>query len=277
MSDLFEIIRSRKSCRTYIPGSIAPDARQKLTEFMNETYSGIFKNEAIRFQWIERNYQVDIPMKLNYGTIKNHSNYILGKAPFNTKSYVDYGYLLEKIVLKATELGLGSCWIGYFDSVFFPEVIKSKGEHIPSLIIIGNAAQRKNVSEKITRYFVKADARKGWDQLFFSGEMNTPLDKSVADKYANPIEMLRLAPSSGNSQPWRVIRAKDKNCFHFYRKTIHPLYQKRGLHDVDLGICMAHFEMAAQHDHLNGKWESITDMNKYTAMDMEYISSWNGS
>lgn len=243
---------------------------------MNETCSGIFNNETIRFQWIERNYQVDIPMRLNYGTIKNHSNYILGKASFNTKSYVDYGYLLEKIVLKATELGLGSCWIGYFDAVYFPEIIKTKGEYIPSLIIVGNAAPRRKASEKITRYFVKADKRKDWDQLFFSGELNTPLGISAADKYTNALEMLRLAPSSGNSQPWRVIRDKNKNSFHFYRKTVHPHYQKRGLHDVDLGICMAHFEMAAHHDQLDGKWECITGMNKYTAKDMDYISSWIG-
>ena len=72
------------------------------------------------------------------------------------------------------------------------------------------------------------------------------------------------------------IREKDKNCFHFYRKTVHPLYQKRGLHDVDLGICMAHFEMGAQYYHLDGKWENLAGLNTYTEMNMEYIASWNG-
>jgi len=276
MSDIFEIIRNRKSCRTYIPGIITPAVRQELTEFMNQTCTGIFGNETIQFQWIERNYSTDTPMKLNYGTITNHSNYIIGKAAFNKESYVDYGYLLEKIVLKATELGLGTCWIGYFDAKYFPEVKKNRGEYIPSLIIVGNAAPRKKVSEKITRYFVKADARKEWKDLFFLGSPENPLDKSQAGKYINALEMLRLAPSSGNSQPWRLIRENNTDCFHFYRKTVHPLYQKRGLHDVDLGICMSHFEMAAIHYHLNGKWESIAGLNNYTTLNLEYIISWSG-
>jgi len=241
---------------------------------MNQMQNGIFSQAPVHFLWIERDYQVDIPMKLNYGTITGHSNYILGKAPFNTRSYVDYGYLLEKIVLKATELGLGTCWIGYFDAVYFPEIKKTKGEFIPSLIIVGNAAPRKKVSEKITRYFVKADARKDWEDLFFSGDLNTSLDKKGVGKYLNVLEMLRLAPSSGNSQPWRVIRDKDKDSYHFYRKNVHPLYQKRGLHDVDLGIGLAHFEMAAQHEQLKGKWESIEGLNKYQEQAMEYIISW---
>lgn len=276
MSDFFELIRNRKSCRTYIAGSIEPETREKLTSYMNESSSGIFRNELISFQWIERNYTTDIPMKLNYGAITNHSNYILGKAAFNMESYVDYGYLMEKIVLKATEFGLGTCWIGYFDAVYFPEITRKKGEYIPSLIIVGNAAKKQNVSEKITRYLAKANTRKPWNQLFFLDNMSTPLNKESAGKYADVIEMLRLAPSSGNSQPWRMIKENNKDCYHFYRKTVHPLYQKKRLHDVDMGIGLAHFELAADHLGLKGKWISIDGLNKYTNQAIEYVISWEG-
>lgn len=275
MNNITDIIKIRKSCRTYLGSAIDPAQKQALVCFIESNTTGILSDESFRFSWIERDYKSNTPMKLNYGTISNHSNYIMAKAPFKMDSCVNYGYALEKILLKACELGLGTCWIGYFDPEYFKEITTRKGEFIPSLIIIGNEAPKKKTVEKVTRFFVKADSRKEWKDLFFIDNLSYPLEKEDAGHYTDALEMLRLAPSSGNSQPWRVIREKDWNRFHFYRKTVHPLYQKRKLHDVDMGICMAHFELTVKFSGLKGKWHKIENPDDYSSKRMEYIASWS--
>lgn len=275
MNNITDIIKNRKSCRTYLDSKIDPVKKQALINFMENNSSGVLHDESFRFTWIERDYKNNAPMKLNYGTISNHSNYIMAKAQFNTDSCVNYGYALEKILLKASELGLATCWIGYFDPVYFKEITTARGEFIPSLIIIGNEAPKKKTVEKVTRFLVKADSRKAWKDLFYVGDLSTPLEKEHAGNYTVSLEMLRLAPSSGNSQPWRIISEKDGNRFHFYRQTVHPLYQKRKLHDVDMGICMAHFDLTVKYSGLKGKWHKAENPDDYSAKQMEYIASWS--
>jgi hypothetical protein len=75
-----------------------------------------------------------------------------------------------------------------------------------------------------------------------------------------PLEMVRLSPSASNKQPWRIVKEKKKNVFHFfikrnkmYKKNI-ELLQLSDLQRIDIGIAMCHFELTAQEANLKGKW-----------------------
>ena len=72
--------------------------------------------------------------------------------------------------------------------------------------------------------------------------------------------MVRLAPSAGNHQPWRIVRENDD--FHFYLqrnkslKPGSPLNRLLGMADlqrVDLGIAMCHFEIDSPGIGFTGK------------------------
>lgn len=49
---------------------------------------------------------------------------------------------------------------------------------------------------------------------FLIEDFHTPLTQDMTGAYAQPLEMVRLAPSAKNAQPWRVRRTGD--AYHFY-------------------------------------------------------------
>lgn len=92
---------------------------------------------------------------------------------------------------------------------------------------------------------------------------------------ATVLECVRIAPSAGNFQPWRIIMEND--CFHFflYEKVWynnHKRYEGARLQNIDIGIAMAHFDLAASELGLSGKWQiSAPNLEKGI---LKYIVSW---
>jgi len=88
---------------------------------------------------------------------------------------------------------------------------------------------------------------------------------------------VRLAPSASNRQPWRILKEKRSNIFHFYleRAKIYAKAIKRiDMQKVDMGIAMCHFELAARELGLTGSWQQ--QGNQTNREDKEYIISWTG-
>jgi nitroreductase len=268
-----ESIKLRKSSRTFLPVNIREPQRQQLLEFISENHKGLFY-EDFNFQFIEHDPSDDRKMKNDYGLIVNHRNYLLAVVKDNADARLSYGYLMEKIVLKAVSLGIDSCWMGLFDPAFLGEVKYEEDYKIPALVILGYATERRPWKEKIIRYAVQASGRKPWDSLFFSSDFNTSLLPDEAGKYSEVLKMTRLSPSSGNSQPWRILKENDSNTFHFYKEAVNARYDKKGLHDVDLGICVSHFELSAGSLGLEGTWLKHDPGLHSESMNMEYKISW---
>jgi hypothetical protein len=187
---------------------------------------------------------------------------------------MNYGYLLEQIVLSATDSGLDTCWMGNFDREYFNDYPLSTEEIVPAILIIGYAVEQIPLKEKLVRLGVKARKRRDWDELFFQNWIGNPLKQATAGKYAEPLEMLRLAPSAGNTQPWRIIKEEQGNIFHFYKQIVNPSYEAKGLHDVDMGICMTHFDLVARHMQLKGCWEQLDGRREGNESNLNYMASW---
>jgi hypothetical protein len=268
--DIIEIIKKRKSCRTYIEVALTPADKNALESFIIENGKGI-ENEVVDFIIIEKN-DAEEQMKLNYGMIKGHTAYILGTSKSTAASRVSYGYLLEKIVLKATEMNLATCWVGYFDYAYFKEVHIEDGFDIPSIVIVGYSEERQSFTEKTIRFALNAPKRNNWNMLFFNYKSKKPLAPESVKKYGDSLEMVRLAPSSGNTQPWRVFFDDTSNEFHFFKKPISNRYELRGLHDIDMGIALCHFELTSLQNGLSGSW--LKHENVSSIDDIQYVMTW---
>jgi nitroreductase len=270
--NIIEIIKSRYSCRTFNHVSLKPKDKKNLESFIIENSKG-FENEVVNFRIIEKN-DADKPLKLNYGTIQGHNTYILGTSKSSIDSRVNYGYLMEKVVLKATEIEISTCWIGYFDDSYFNEVSIEDGFEIPSIVIVGYSEDRKPYLDKFIRFAVSASKRNSWHKLFFNYRLKTPLTPKYVEKYSDSLEMVRLAPSSGNTQPWRVFFDENANEFHFFKKSISKRYELRGLHDIDMGIALSHFELTSLQNGLSGRWLKYANENVDSIEDLQYIMTW---
>lgn len=73
----------------------------------------------------------------------------LGSQVRDTRyALVDVGIACEHFVLQAQELGIGSCWIGWFDEKALKEVLKlPKDKKVDIVIALGYPAEDKSVSK----------------------------------------------------------------------------------------------------------------------------------
>lgn len=131
-------------------------------------------------------------------------------------------YGMEAIILHATSLGLGTCWLGgnFTKSSFARKIRAAREEIVPAVTATGYAVEGIRTRDW-QRRVVKSDRRQPWERLFFrsgaQGESaELPLSQEDAGAYVHPLETVRLAPSSHNAQPWRVVL--DSGCYHFCLK-----------------------------------------------------------
>jgi nitroreductase len=274
-----DTIRKRGSCRTYQNRPLEESIQQKLKDFLSQNVLGPFGNR-VRFELIDlgRNEQDEVKTLGSYGFIKGASTFIVGAVTKGDLALEDYGYCMEKNILAATYWGLGTCWLGgtFNRSASASRINKRDDEIVPAITPVGYPRDKKSIMDSTIRFFVKASSRKAWEELFFDGDPRTPLPRNVARKYELALECVRFGPSASNRQPWRVVKEKDKEIFHFYLSRT-PGYAEKypevSLQDVDMGIAMCHFEVGIRQIDQRGSWHIV---HSPPQKGLEYIVSWIG-
>ena len=280
-----DIIRQRFSCRTYLETPISDEKRQKLGDFINSLQNGPFGGRS-RFSLVAADKKDSRALKNlgTYGFIQGATGYIIGTLGTGEKNLEDYGYQMEQIILFATSLDLGTCWLGgsFTRSNFARKINAADDALIPAVTSIGEIASVEDARNGLLRRQINADQRLPWEQLFFDQQFGSPLTQQVAAGYAAPLEMMRIGPSASNKQPWRVV--KDGNAWHFYLQRTKgyregTLVRFLGVVDIqrlDMGIAMCHFELTARELGLPGKWLKAEPTIAKPDGLTEYTVSWAG-
>jgi nitroreductase len=248
---------------------------REFSELVGAEHTGPFGNKP-RFQLINLNDSLaGEPKKLGtYGVIKNARLFLVGTIKNGDKAMEDYGYCKENLILQATRLGLGTCWLGgtFTAGGFARAVGLQSDEVLPTVSPIGYPADQKSLTERIMRRVAGSDNRKPWQEIFFAGNFSTPLTQTQAGIYAVVLENIRLAPSASNKQPWRVLRTAD-NSYHFYLSRAFG-YKFRGvpIQDIDMGIAMSHFALTACQLGRSGSW--IINIDHPQEASLDYIATW---
>ena len=278
MSSMIELIRMRTSSRSYDRKPLEPEKKKQIKEQLSSNKKGPF-GSAVRFQLFgfvegEKGQTENLG---TYGVIKGKPLFIVGAVVNTDRAIEDYGYCMEKNILLATSLGLGTCWLGgmFRRSAFAKRIGLSANEIMPAVSPLGYSAERKTLTDSLFKFLARSKTRKPWQELFFSSDFNTPLIGNDVGKYAICLEAVRLAPSASNRQPWRILKEERNNIFHFYLKRA-KMYAESArridLQKVDMGIAMCHFELTARELGLKGKWQ---DQGAPISLeDKEYIMSW---
>jgi nitroreductase len=257
-----ELMKTRFSCRVYCEDPIPPEKQQALKQAFSSIACGPF-GSPVRFDLIAAEDQDRNALRGlgTYGYIKGATGFILGAVRSGQKDLEDYAYCLEQIILYATELEIGTCWLGgtFAKSNFARKISVGSDEKMPAVVSIGLIADEALARNAALRQRIGADFRLPWETLFFDEQFNRPLDREKAGAYTLPLDMVRLGPSASNKQPWRVIQSGP--AFHFYvqrTKGYRNVWVKMlGVDDmqrVDLGIAMCHFELTARELGLKGRW-----------------------
>ena len=117
-------------------------------------------------------------------------------------------------------------------------------EFMPAVTPLGYPAKKRAIRDAAMRRAIKADTRAPFESLFFEDTFDRPLTAERAGKYREALELVRLAPSSVNKQPWRIVKQGDT--FHFYKKSSLPANPKGDVQKLDIGIALAHFMLALE-------------------------------
>jgi nitroreductase len=280
-----EIIQTRFSCRTYSERPLEEATRQRLSDFAASTPGGPFGTRP-RFELVAASEGDRAALRGlgTYGFIRGATGFLIGATREAEGNMEDFGYLMEHIILFATDLGLGTCWLGgtYTKSSFAKKIAAQDGEIVAAVAAVGYIAERRRAVDPVIRRGADANRRYAWSQLFFDGAFGRPLAREVAGTYEIPLEMVRLAPSASNKQPWRIVRLG--NAWHFYLRRsrgygesgpVH-FWTRADMQRIDLGIAMCHFEITAREIGLEGRWAVAEPSLARPDGLTQYIVSWIG-
>ncbi len=272
-----DLIRRRRSWRSYTGEPLSTALTGSINSFIASLDPPPF-GSSIRIRLLEAAMPGRSRMPGTYGVIKGAKNVLAGVLTPSAMCFEDFGYSFESVILFCTQLRLGTCWMGgslnrsHFGSLMGLE----PSEILPVVSPVGKAADTRTLLDTIFAMGVGSKNRKPFRDLFFSHDLSTPMDEAGAGRYAEAFEMLRLAPSATNRQPWRVV-ARGETLHFFLART--PGYGRMfsgiDLQRIDMGIAMFHFESTARHRGMTGTWQDTDDARSITAPNgMEYRFSW---
>lgn len=270
---VMETIQKRHSVRTYEERELSGQDRAALLYCMEQLNNPF--GVPVHTYVIDKKLHVDGEKLGTYGVIKGAGTFLGISVPDMEMAAVAAGYEFENLILYATNLGLGTVWLAatFHRDRFASAMNVPKEELFPAISPVGYPAARRSLTETLMRSTMKSSKRKEWKALFYQDDFSTPLTRAAAGDYADPLEMVRLAPSAKNMQPWRVRKAGDN--YHFY-----AVYKPGTAKDeemikqVDLGIALCHFHQTVMEKEMNGRFEIMPQEDIRLPEYLHYVISW---
>jgi len=223
--DLLEAIKKRHSVRQYSDKKIEGNIKKDLLDAIDKCN----RESGLNIQLCLDNEEVfNGGFFARFISFKNVRNCIaiVGKKSKDLDEKT--GYYGEKLVIKATQLGLNTCWVagGYNKSKVNVEI--EKDEKLVIVIAIGYGID-DGKAHKVKPIEKLGSAKGEMPQWFEKG-----------------LESAQLAPTARNQQKFKFILLNDnivkaETSFGFFTK-------------IDLGIAKYHFEIGA--DSKEWSWES---------------------
>jgi len=187
----------------------------------------------------------------NYGKIKGAPAFIAFMGNMEDPNvHEKLGYTGEGIVLEATALNLGTCWVGVsFNAELASHLAHiEKQEKILAITPVGYTREKWSLEERIMTGFGMTHKRKPLEKLLVKGrDASWPLWVKTA------LEAARVAPSAINRQPWRFTTGENSITISVDSLKDTLNISKR----LDCGIAMLHIELASLHCGNKGGWEFL--------------------
>ena len=269
MARIVDTIQGRRSVRTFEDRPLTPNDRAFVEQTIQdiETPFGV----PVKFRLLDA-----AAHGLKSPVIVDARDYVAAKVERVEGAELSLGFAFETFCLRAAEHGLGTVMLAASLSrkSFEKAMEVGAGEVMPVASPVGYPATKMSMREGMMRKAIKSDERLPFSQIFFKGSFGASLSPTDAGRFEKPLQMLRLAPSATNKQPWRVV--VDSNSVHFYEE--HGLKESAlgDIQKVDMGIALSHFWLTAQELGLEGRFVT-SDPKIATPQNTEYITSFEAT
>lgn len=227
---LLEAIDIRKSRRTYLPTAMSENQIAHLQNLIEQYNS----ESGLHIQLLTDATHAFDGFKKSYGMLKGVQS-CLALIGNKADKYLEEkcGYYGELLVLEATSMGLGTCWVGgTYDKKSNAFALK-EDEILACVIPIGNVPEETSREKFIHKLAVRKT--KNIEELYTS-------DTLAPDWLIAGMQAVRKAPSAVNRQP--VM-------FNYINGDVSAsVSTKYAFAMIDFGIAKAHFVIAC-----GGKFE----------------------
>lgn len=246
---LFDLMRARRSCRSFQTRKLTPADRAKLMESVQRhSEEPMLGKSPVRFEYISAPLTV-------WPTV-NASEFLVAIAPkeYDRTAVIDVGRSLQKIVMDATRMGLGTCWIG--PGADHVSIIRDLGErfdpekdHIICVCAVGYKS--KYIPLFIRIFNAQFYRRLTLSELFFAdANLNKPLelDEYPFNRFGRNYEICEWAPSSYNGQTTRGVAVMngDTDAPRLERFDFYQVTESRYYAPVAAGIWCANWELGCE-------------------------------
>lgn len=242
-----EALLRRRSRRLYEARPISSEVFERLATACND-----FRPfDTARAVLTERTGEVFKGIIGAYGKIKGAPLFIafIGDTR-DLHVHEKVGYAGEGIILEATALGLGTCWVGRsFDQAIASSFAAiKKYERVIAVTPVGYATKEASFEERLLTGFGQTHKRKPLDELVIGMPQTT-----WPEWIRMSLLAARVAPSAVNRQPWRFLVESDS-----ITVSVVDLHDSYGISKrLDCGIAMLHIEIASHVCGFAGEWEFL--------------------
>lgn len=178
------------------------------------------------------------------------------------KGYIENsGYIGERLILKARDLEIDSCWVTFKDSNTIKEKLNiSSDKEVTAIIALGYEDNKNSKTKRsVDRLSVEKIVYMGeWGQNASATELE---ERYLLDAFS----YARMAPSTLNRQPWRFIIDGSNIILAVKKDDFTSVYEK----GIDAGIAMLYFGLIIDTTILDSKW-NLDDINKDYKIPEDY-------
>ncbi len=255
--NLYEAIFVRKTVRKY---KMEPLEQTILAGIINfaESIPHLFEGINVEYKLME------------HSNIKKHFSGVLAfSAPYylvlyseNMPGYrMNAGYLMQQISLYLTAKELGSCYLG---------MLKPRN----------NKPENSNTDSSKLDYVITLAFGKAESEVYRSSDKakRLPLDdiaifkSEVSRNIKTMVQAARLAPSSMNNQPWRLV-VYNNRIHIFCKKNIFLSGVLNEVKLIDIGICLAHLLVTAEELWVDVKTIHLDNISSIAFKKNDYVIS----
>lgn len=228
---MIQAINSRKSIRNYKEESVSSEDLQKIKAIIKDA-KPMFNNIPMESFLIEDGEKIHSTFKglvAKYTKVKA-PHYIAFTSEILEGHLENIGFIGEDIVLKLTQLGIGTCWLGSaIKQEIFKTIVKVKDkQNYIILIALGYPAQQLKIVE----------TRKRLDK-------SKVITGSYEAQYEPIIQAFIDAPSAVNSQPWKISIKNNKFDLYLENRNILTKKMLKDMNHIDMGIGLNHLYNSA--------------------------------
>lgn len=210
--ELYDSIWQRKSCRTFIDEQLPAEIHSAIKEAI-AGFDRLYPDVSLSYRFFDKamgKFKVDAP------------HYLMIEGTGNKREQESAGFLFEQLSLWFDMHNIGSVWLG-------STMDSQKGSKGSDILAIAFGKSSESIHRAADEF-----SRKNIHEI-----TNVPDDILM--------QAVHIAPSGMNTQPW-YFEKLDNEIYVYLQKLKLPLSLIYKHTQVDMGIALCHYALAAKHE-----------------------------